>query len=88
MAKKKLTLEDISAMTQRGFDDAAKRVDERFEELKAGQKALENKFDAMWYELKDIKKQLEHVANRNGLEALKDRVKHLEDRFAVAMRKR
>jgi len=102
MKKDKTTIEDLAGMVQRGFESVDKRfesVDKRFESVDKRFDLLtdnvnsrfdrvESRLDAIEMELIDIKKKLENVIDRREFETLKERVKNLENRLAMALGKK
>ena len=84
MKKSKVTTEDLARMVQRGFETVDKKLDSLTEDMRL----VKDRLDAIEIELIDIKKKLENVIDRYEFENLKERVKNLENRLAVALNKK
>ena len=83
MAKKNITLDDLSLMVKHGFDDVHQGMNARFN-------AVDKRFDAVDHEIKELKQgqenielKLSNVAYRFELEEVKQRVMVLEKKLNV-----
>lgn len=87
---KKVTIEDLSRMVKKGFDETATKVEIRSLEGRFDllEKWATRRFDMVDLKLREIDKRLRNVVYRHEFEALEGRVKDLEDLFAVASKKR
>lgn len=79
MKKKKVTIENLASMVQRGFLDIEEKVATK-EQVTMG-------FDRIDQELKAIRKQLGNVVYRFEFEKLEDRVKDLENLLLAGNKK-
>lgn len=85
MPKQKITIDDLAALVQRGFngvDQKIDHVDNKIDNLRAEVKEefkdVNGRLDAIETEILDIKKKIDNVIYRHEFESLKDRVAHLE----------
>jgi hypothetical protein len=77
MSKRKVTIEDLAAMIQRGFKEMAKRTD-----MDRGFAAVDKRFDVVEDRLDRIEK-LMLVDHKRRIERLEDQVKDLRDLLAI-----
>ncbi len=76
MKKKSVTIEDLALMVQQGFN----HVDKQFDHV-------DQQFKLVHHELKAIRKELDRVVYRREFEKLEDRVRELENMFAMPRKK-
>ena len=76
MKEKKITIESLAGMVQRGFLE----MDKKFS-------GMDRRFDRMDNEFSAIRKQLGNVVYRFEFEKLEDRVKDLESLLAIGNKK-
>jgi hypothetical protein len=80
MKNKLLTIDDLAVMVQKGFAESKTQVDEL-------EDSTIERFTRIDHELKAIRKQLTNVVYRNEFEKLEERVKELENMFAMPQKK-
>ena len=88
MKKNKVTTEDLAKMVQGWFEAVDKRFDLLTIDVNSKFDRVEGRLDAIEMELIDIKKKLENVIDRREFELIKERVKNLENRLAMALGKK
>ncbi len=86
---KKITIEDLALMVQRGFDETAKKadVDRRFDDIDKRFEQVDNRLDHMDARLSNIEQDIaeikKHFVYRYEFEDLMARVKYLEQKLGV-----
>ena len=93
MSKKKITIEDLAIMVQKGFSEASKKadVDKRFEQVDKKFEKIETQLEHIDNRLYNIEKDVSEIkknfVSRYEFEDLLDRVKNLEKKIGVKSRK-
>lgn len=93
MAEKKVTLETLAEMVQRGFEETATKaelrsfreyVDERFNKVDDDIHWIHGSLELIQREIADIKEKLNNVVYRHELEALRERIAQLERKTGLS----
>ena len=84
--KKKITIESLAAMVQKGFAGAEENAENRFNGIDARLDNVDSRLNKLEKSQKQILERLEGV-DKERVDGIDERVKNIEDLFAVPAKK-
>jgi len=76
MENKDITINELAVMVKNGFDEADKRVGDRFDRV-------DSRLDKLEYNQRTILTRLEDVVYKTELDQLKERIKIIEEAISI-----